>query len=83
MYGKVHGKVYLAAHRTIRPTSVIRVSTLDGKRQGKATVCGYGPAKWTGCVVDLSPDAFKELAPLRRGHVKVKLEIVKPARRKR
>lgn len=55
----------------------MRVTSLENpSRSLTATVNDYGPAKRLNRVVDLSPELFRQLAPLRQGLVRVKVERI-------
>ena len=55
-----------------RETILIVVS---GERFTTVRVNDYGPAASTGRVIDLSSQAFKDLAPLSKGLIEVKVKI--------
>jgi len=66
---RMWGTELLVAHRTLRPGTRLRVWTKW--RSVTVTVCGWGPAKWTGRDLDLSRAAFARLAPTSRGVIRV------------
>lgn len=62
-----------AAHPTLPFGTVVKVTNLANGRHVTAVVRDRGPY-WEGRIIDLSPVAFAELAPLARGVVDVKVE---------
>jgi rare lipoprotein A len=53
--------------------TVLRVSTWDGSRAVVVRVTDRGPARWTRADIDLSRAAFRRLAPLGTGRLKVRV----------
>ena len=72
----MYGTRMLAAHRTIRPTTRVIVQNVRTKSEVIVTICGYGPAAWTGKQIDLSQAAFAKLAPTRTGVLNVRYRII-------
>lgn len=72
---RMYGHRMLVAHRTIRPTT--RLEVRCGDRRIVVTVCGYGPAQWTGRQLDLSRTAFARLAHPGEGVVQVRYRRVR------
>jgi uncharacterized protein YabE (DUF348 family) len=64
---------YTAAHKTLPFGTVVKVTNLANGRTVTVTIDDRGPYV-EGRVIDLSDDAFKELAPLSTGVIDVKLE---------
>jgi uncharacterized protein YabE (DUF348 family) len=63
----------VAAHRSLPMGSVVRVTDVDTGRSVNVRVADRGP--WVdGRVIDLSDDAFRRLAPLGKGTLKVKVQ---------
>ncbi len=54
----------------------LRVTNVGNGRQTFVKVEGYGPQAGTGKLIDLSKDAFKQLAPVGQGTTKVKVEEI-------
>lgn len=67
---RMYGTRMLVAHRTIRPTT--RLEVRCGGKRIVVTVCGYGPASWTGRQLDLSRTAFSMLAHPDEGEIDVR-----------
>lgn len=76
MYGKVNGAIMLAAHRTLRPTSICLVRCHVTGKEVVVEICGYGPSSATGRFLDLSKDSFEQLAPSSKGVIHVTLTIL-------
>ena len=66
-----------AASTTFPKGTWLRVTAKDSGRQIIVQVNDYGPDPRTGKVLDLDKEAFKKLAPLGRGVIKVKIEEIK------
>jgi len=75
-YGKVSGRAMIAAHRTLRPGSLLLVQSLSTRREVVVEVCGWGPAAWTGRILDLSRDSFKMLGSTRLGHIPIRIAVL-------
>ncbi|MDP3940082.1 MAG: septal ring lytic transglycosylase RlpA family protein, partial [Deltaproteobacteria bacterium] len=61
----------VAAHPTYRCGKMLRVINLANHRQVDVRVVDYGPAAWTGRIIDLSYGAAKELGFAKAGVAKV------------
>jgi rare lipoprotein A (peptidoglycan hydrolase) len=59
------------ASRTIPRGTVVTVSS--NARVGTCRVGDYGPAAWTGRIIDLDATVFEQLAPLSKGVIEVEL----------
>lgn len=69
-----HTSEYIAASRHYPCNSRVRVTY-----KGKSVVVrikDWGPAPWTGNVIDLSRAAFTQLAPLSKGRIKVTYKLL-------
>lgn len=64
---------HTCAHRVWPPGTYVRVTAIKSGRSVVCLVNDYGPAKWTGNLIDLSPAAFLILAPLVVGIIHVEL----------
>jgi rare lipoprotein A (peptidoglycan hydrolase) len=53
-----------------------RVSNLRNGSSVVVTHTDYGPAAWTGNIIDLTPAAFRKLERLGKGKVRVKVEAL-------
>jgi len=70
---------YQGAHRTLPFGTIVRVSSVaEPEKSVLVKIIDRGPHV-EGRVIDLTPSAFAELAPLSRGVVKVELEVETPA----
>lgn len=58
---------FTAASRDYPTGTRLRITDLGDGQSVDVTVVTYGPATWTGHLIDLSPDAFQALAPLGAG----------------
>ncbi len=73
------GDKAIAAHRTYPFGTVVRVTYLRNKRSVTVVIVDrgpYGKNHQEGAIIDLSPAAAKRLGMLRRGQVRVKLEVL-------
>lgn len=71
-----------AAHRTLPFGTIVRATARDG-RYVDVRIDNRGPFV-RGRILDLTPAAFKHLAPLNRGVVAIRMEVLsKPQRRPR
>lgn len=68
--------LYECAHRTFPRGTWLRVTNSANGKQVYVKVAGYGPQAGTGKLIDLDNKAFKEIAPLGQGVVKVKVEEI-------
>ncbi|MFH1182704.1 MAG: G5 domain-containing protein [Candidatus Moraniibacteriota bacterium] len=64
------------ASRDHAPGTWLRVTNSSNGKQIFVNVAGYGPQAGTGKLIDLDNKAFKQLAPLGQGTMKVKVEEV-------
>jgi len=69
---KLNSQALTVAHRTHPFGTSLRVTTCDGKRKVIVKVTDRGPFM-SRRIVDLSPAAFKKLAPLSAGVICVKV----------
>jgi rare lipoprotein A len=62
----------MCAHKTLPMGTVVTVTNVDN---GKSTTCRVGDRGpyVEGRIIDLSPEAFSQLAPLSEGVINVKL----------
>jgi rare lipoprotein A (peptidoglycan hydrolase) len=67
------GHGYYAAHNSIPVGTIVHVVRYSPRRGVHVRICGRGPASWTGNIIDLSPAAFRQLAPIGQGLVRVSL----------
>lgn len=72
---KLEAYGYMTAHKTLPFGTKIKVSSLDNEKFVIVEVVDRGP-HIAGRIVDLTPKAFEELAPLSRGVFKVKIEVL-------
>lgn len=61
------------AHRTLPKGTVVRVTNLDNGRRTTVVIRDRGPYAG-GRIIDLSEAAFRQLAPLERGTLRVRIE---------
>ena len=66
---------YTAAHKTLKFGTLVKVVNLKNGNSVKVKINDRGPFV-AGRVIDLSPKAFKQLAPLDTGIVPVKILIL-------
>lgn len=67
--------VYTAAHKTLPFDSVVKVTNTTNGKTVNVTINDRGP--WgPGRIIDLSSDAFSQLAPLGAGVINVEIEVV-------
>jgi rare lipoprotein A (peptidoglycan hydrolase) len=70
-----YGNSITAAMRGFRGNRV-KVTNLDNNRSVSVEINDYGPAGWTGRVIDLSRASFERIAPLSQGVIsRVKVEV--------
>jgi rare lipoprotein A len=86
-YGKdFHGKLtasgekynirhYTAAHKTLPFGTIVRITNTKNGNHVEVKINDRGPFV-KGRVIDLSPKAFKKIAPLDQGVIPVKIEII-------
>ena len=74
---KLNPQAYTAAHRTLPFGTVVEViSVRHPRRRVVVRINDRGPYV-KGRILDLTPAAFKRLAPLRQGIVKVRMKVLK------
>jgi len=66
-----------AASITFPKGTWLRVTAVNSGKQIFVVVNDYGPATYTGKILDLDKVAFKKLAPLGAGVIEVKIEEIK------
>lgn len=66
-----------AASITFPKGTWLRVTAVNSGKQIFVVINDYGPAAYTGKILDLDSVAFKKLAPLGAGVVEVKIEEIK------
>ena len=75
---RVNPRALTAAHRTLPFGTIVRVTEVKSGKHVDVRVTDRGPFI-RGRVIDLTPAAFGRLAPLARGVITVRLEVVKEA----
>jgi len=73
------GKQAIAAHRTYRFGTVVRVTNLQNKRSVNVVIVDrgpYGKNRSEGAIIDLSPAAAKKIGIIQRGQARVKVEVL-------
>lgn len=65
-----------AAHRSLPFGTVLKVINPQNKKSVVVRINDRGPAKWTKRFIDLSRGSFRKIAPLKKGHTKVCIEIL-------
>ena len=73
-WGKVKGKILLAAHPRLRAGGLVLVEDVHTHRSVIVRICGRGPHA-RGRVIDLSRDAFSVIAS-RSGVTDVRLRVI-------
>lgn len=63
-----------AASRTLKRYSHAKITNIENGESVVVFINDYGPERWTGREIDLSSHAFKQLAPLSSGLIKVQIE---------
>lgn len=66
------------ASRTFPRGTYLQVEDLDSGKFVTCLVNDYGPAVWTGRVIDLSRGSFSQVDSLGRGTIPVKIKVVPP-----
>ena len=69
----------MAAHRTYPFGTVVRVTNLDNRRSVNVVIVDRGPYgrnRREGTIIDLSLAAAEKLDIIKRGHARVKLEVL-------
>ena len=62
------------ASRTLKRYSTAKITNLDNGKSVECYVNDFGPEEWTGRDIDLSSFAFNQIADLKIGLIKVKIE---------
>jgi Lytic transglycolase len=62
------------AHLGLRMGTSVRITNTANGATASCTVADRGPEAWTGNIIDLSPDVFRQLAPLGAGRINVRLD---------
>jgi rare lipoprotein A len=73
------GKEPVAAHRTYRFGTVVRVTNVENKRSANVVIVDRGPFgnnRREVPIIDLSPSAAKQIGIIKKGHARVKLEVL-------
>ena len=66
---KYDGSQMIAAHRTLKCGTVLKVTDRSTGKSVRVTVRDRGPANWTGNSLDLSYAAARQMGMIRRGKV--------------
>lgn len=72
---KYNVRKYTAAHKTLPFGTIVRVTNINSNKSVKVKINDRGPFI-KGRVIDLSPKAFKKIAPIDKGIVPVKIDIL-------
>lgn len=75
---RVNPRALTAAHRTLPFGTIVRVTEVKSGKHVDVRITDRGPYI-RGRVIDLTPAGFARLAPLARGVITVRLEVVKEA----
>lgn len=79
--GKIYNRNHLvAAHPSYPYGTLVRVTNLENKRQVEVHIIDRGPTRAQrkkGTIIDLSGTAAEKLRMVKKGRVKVRLEVVK------
>jgi rare lipoprotein A len=73
------GSQAIAAHRTYRFGTLVRVTNLQNKRSVNVVIVDrgpYGKNQHEGAIIDLSPAAAKKIGIIERGQARVKIEVL-------
>ena len=73
------GSQAIAAHRTYRFGTLVRVTNLQNRRAVNVVIVDrgpYGKNRREGAMIDLSPAAAKEIDIIKRGQARVKIEVL-------
>jgi len=73
------GSQAIAAHRTYRFGTLVRVTNLQNKRSVNVVIVDRGPFgknQHEGAIIDLSPSAAKKIGIIERGQARVKVEVL-------
>jgi rare lipoprotein A len=69
----------VAAHRTYRFGTVVRVTNVRNRRSVNVVIVDRGPFGKNpreGAIVDLSPSAARQIGIIKEGHARVRLEVL-------
>ena len=73
------GSQAIAAHRTYRFGTLVRVTNLQNRRSVNVVIVDrgpYGKNRREGAIIDLSPAAAKKIGIIKRGQARVKIEVL-------
>ena len=73
------GSQAIAAHRTYRFGTLVRVTNLQNRRSVNVVIVDrgpYGKNRQEGAIIDLSPSAAKKIGIIQRGQAKVRIEVL-------
>ena len=73
------GSQAIAAHRTYRFGTLVRVTNLHNKRSVEVVIVDrgpYGKNGHEGAIIDLSPAAARKIDIIKRGQARVKVEVL-------
>jgi peptidoglycan lytic transglycosylase len=73
------GSQAIAAHRTYRFGTLVRVTNLRNKRSVNVVIVDrgpYGKNRREGAIIDLSPAAAKKIGIIQRGQARVRIEVL-------
>jgi len=73
------GSQAIAAHRTYRFGTLVRVTNLRNMRSVKVVIVDrgpYGKNHKEGALIDLSPSAAKKIGIIERGQARVRIEVL-------
>lgn len=68
---------YTAASRDLPRYSYAKITNIENGKSVVIFINDFGPEEWTGRQIDLSNKAFSELADLKIGLIKVRIEPLK------
>jgi len=63
-----------AASRHFKRYSTVRVTNVENGKSVEVYINDYGPESWTGREIDLSSYAFSQIADLKLGLIKVRID---------
>ena len=73
------GSQAIAAHRTYRFGTLVRVTNLQNRRSVNVVIVDrgpYGKNRREGAIIDLSPASAKKIGIIERGQARVKVEVL-------
>ena len=73
------GSQAIAAHRTYRFGTLVRVTNLQNKHSVNVVIVDrgpYGKNRREGAIIDLSPAAAKKIGIIERGQARVRIEVL-------